>query len=108
MITLCSIDTIAEGQSKGFELADGRSLFAVRHDGQVYLYRNRCPHRGIELNIQEDEFLDMDGALIICSTHGALFQIDNGECLAGPCQGEWLETVAYAVEEGELKVAAQG
>ncbi|HUH37443.1 MAG TPA: Rieske (2Fe-2S) protein [Spongiibacteraceae bacterium] len=108
MITLCDIDAIPEGASKGFELSDGRSLFAVRKDGAVHLYRNRCPHRGVELNIQEDDFLDMDGALIICSAHGALFQIDTGECLAGPCQGDWLEPVPFEIRDGALAVSAQG
>jgi nitrite reductase/ring-hydroxylating ferredoxin subunit len=44
-----------------------------------------CPHLGIPLNWAPERFLDLDGTLIQCSSHGALFQIDSGECIAGPC-----------------------
>ncbi len=50
----------------------------------------------------EHDFLDMDGALIQCSTHGALFEIESGHCLAGPCQGDRLTPVPFAEEDGQL------
>lgn len=89
MIRLCAPDELAEGRSRGFAL-DGDKLFAVRKDGQVYVYRNRCPHRGIALEWQADQFLDASASLIQCATHGALFLIDSGECVAGPCAGQSL------------------
>ena len=48
MLRLCAPDELAEGQSRGFERAT-EQLFAVRKDGQLYAYRNSCPHRGIPL-----------------------------------------------------------
>lgn len=87
MTVLCHIDDIDDEQSKGFEVG-GDNLFAVKKNGQVFLYRNSCPHLGVELNWQEDKFLDMDGMLIQCSTHGALFLIEDGACVSGPCQGQ--------------------
>ncbi len=80
MITLCHIDDIEEGCSKGFEVLN-KYLFAVKKDGRTYLYYNYCPHLGTPLEWQEDQFLDSDGALIQCSTHGALFLIENGQCI---------------------------
>ena len=44
------------------------------------------PSSGIELNWMPDQFLESGGDLIICSTHGALFKIDDGLCISGPCQ----------------------
>lgn len=93
MIHLCSSDALAEGQSRGF-LVDSLSLFVVRKDGQVYAYRNRCPHRGVGLQWQPDAFLDDSASLIRCATHGALFLIDSGECVAGPCAGQALQALA--------------
>jgi len=90
MIRLCAPDELTEGQSRGFVIADNK-LFAVRKDGQVYAYLNRCPHRGIPLEWQPDQFLDASASLIQCATHGALFLIDSGECVAGPCAGKSLE-----------------
>ena len=45
----------------------------------------------------EDQFLDMDKEYIICSTHGALFNVEDGECIWGPCQGESLTKVELEI-----------
>lgn len=90
MPLLCTSRELPEGQSRGFQHGTLR-LLAVRHAGQVYLYENRCPHRGIPLEWQADQFLDSSASLITCSRHGALFLIESGECVAGPCEGEALQ-----------------
>lgn len=71
-------------------------LLAVRRAGQVYVYRNRCPHRGVALEWHADEFLDPSASLIQCATHGALFLIESGECIAGPCEGKSLSVIDSA------------
>ena len=103
MISLISADEIEEGRSKGIEL-DNHYMFAVKKDGQIFLYWNRCPHLGTPLEWEEDKFLDQDGALIICSTHGALFQIDGGRCLAGPCKGKHLQMIPFILDNGMVMV----
>lgn len=90
---LCAPNELAEGQSRGFVI-DGEKLFAVRKDGQVFAYRNRCPHKGINLEWLPDQFLDHSASLIQCAIHGALFLIDSGECVAGPCSGQSLDSLA--------------
>jgi nitrite reductase/ring-hydroxylating ferredoxin subunit len=89
MKLVCQSNHISEGQSRGFAVGELR-LLAVRKQGRVYLYENRCPHRGVPLEWIPDQFLDHSGSLLQCSTHGALFLIDNGECVAGPCTGQAL------------------
>ena len=42
---------------------------------------------------QPDQFLDPSNSLIQCATHGALFLIENGECVAGPCAGQSLTAI---------------
>ena len=101
MSTLCHIDDIPEGKSKGFE-TDTTPLFAVKKNGQVYIYQNSCPHLGVELNWQEDQFLDRDESLIMCSTHGALFIIEDGHCVAGPCTGENLKAIDFEIIDGQI------
>ena len=53
-----------------------------------------------------DKFLDLDGSLIQCSSHGALFQVESGECITGPCAGDHLMQVELRVEDGSYYVAA--
>ncbi|WP_439857902.1 Rieske (2Fe-2S) protein [Pseudomonas syringae] len=99
MIFLCTSSHLPEAHSKGFALGE-HALFAVRRQGQVFVYQNRCPHRGIPLEWQPDQFLDSSASLIQCATHGALFLIENGECVAGPCEGQSL-TVIKSREDAE-------
>lgn len=98
---LCHIDDITEGQSKGFSV-NGQDLFAVKKMGKVYIYDNHCPHVGVNLEWLPDQFLDNDGCLIQCSMHGALFTIENGHCIAGPCQGDALTPLEFVVEDGVI------
>jgi len=93
MKRLCAPNELAEGQSRGFVI-ENEKLFAVRKDGRVFAYRNRCPHKGISLEWLPDQFLDPSASLIQCATHGALFLIDSGECVAGPCAGQSLHALA--------------
>lgn len=99
-----SLNDITEASSKGFALANGQSIFAVKKDGQLVVYHNRCPHLGIELEWNEDEFLDSEGALIQCCTHGALFIIETGECVAGPCVGEYLQSLPISIDGDTVTV----
>ena len=89
---LCTSKALIEGSSRGFE-HNGMRLLAVRRNGQVYAYKNRCPHRGVPLEWQPDQFLDSSASLIQCATHAALFLIETGECVAGPCAGQSLTAI---------------
>jgi len=99
MIRLCASNELAEGQSRGFTLQQLQVL-AVRRDGALYLYENRCPHRGIALEWLPDQFLDTSGSLLQCATHGALFLIESGECVAGPCSGQSLRSLQGIEQDG--------
>jgi len=71
--------------------------FAVRYDGRVFAYLNRCAHVAMELDWQEGRFFDFEGRDLICSTHGAVYAASSGQCLGGPCGGAPL--VRLRVEE---------
>ena len=96
---LCSSHALSEGTSRGFELDEVR-LLITRREGRVYAYIIRCPHRGVALEWQPDQFLDASASLIQCSTHAALFLIESGECVAGPCAGQFL-TALDCREDGQ-------
>jgi len=100
-IRLCALEEIQEGEAKGFYLEQG-NYFAVKKHEQIFLYRNICPHLGTPLEWQEDKFLDYDGELIQCASHGALFVIESGECVYGPCAGSTLTKASFSIEKDEL------
>lgn len=89
MLRLCRLDDIPDGDAIGVETPQGE-VVVIRQGREVVAYRNRCPHLGIELNYQPDVFLDTEQRYIQCANHGALFQIKDGLCVFGPCQGESL------------------
>ena len=99
------ISDLPDHGSQGFTL-NGEPYFVVLKDGQAYAYKNSCPHLGVELEWEEDKFLDFEGVLIQCATHGALFVIETGKCVSGPCLGQSLEPVASRVENGLLIIAS--
>jgi nitrite reductase/ring-hydroxylating ferredoxin subunit len=103
MPILCHSNEIAEGKSKGFHLGE-RFVFAVKKYDHIYVYENSCPHLGIQLEWQPDEFLDSEASMIQCSTHGALFKIDDGECLMGPCLGQSLTAVEFHLNDGQIVI----
>ena len=49
-----------------------------------------------------DQFLDSTHSLIQCSMHGALFRIEDGLCISGPCFDQKLKAVAIEVRENEI------
>ncbi len=79
-----------------------REIFVVHKDGSFFAYYNTCPHTGATLEWQENQFLDMDNTLIQCATHDALFIIDTGECIAGPCTGDSLEALPLIIESNQI------
>ena len=106
---LCDLGAIPDGESDGFvvDTADGRcGLMVIRQGGSVVSYLNSCPHIGTPLEIRPGKFLDQSGEHILCSTHGALFNIDDGLCVAGPCVDDKLTPVAIEVRDGAIYVDA--
>jgi len=102
---LCKTSDIEDPGSKGFELKIKRktqSIFVVHKDGEFFAYYNDCPHTGATLEWQEDQFLDLDKALIQCATHDALFMINSGECIAGPCVGDTLKSLPLSIIDDTL------
>jgi len=104
---LCNSDEIEDPGSRGFEIKHGRnqlSLFVVHRDDVFTAFINRCPHTGVNLEWQEDRFLDMDNRYIQCATHDALFETDSGLCIAGPCVGQSLQPVSIEIIDGVIHV----
>jgi len=92
-----------EGGARGFTLGSGDwplRGFVVRVGDTVRGYLNRCPHAGHPLDLLPQRFLTADGALILCSSHGALFEKASGYCVAGPCAGQALTPIALQVSSG--------
>ena len=102
---LCNKQDLTEDKARGFSLdieQETLELFLVKKDDRIHAYKNNCPHLGVSLNWQEDEFLSLEKTHIECSTHGALFNLDDGHCIAGPCSGQGLTALTLDCREDEI------
>jgi len=105
---ICRLADIADSAARGFTIGSGDwplRGFVVRVRENVRGYVNRCPHAGHPLNLRPHLFLTPDGGLILCSSHGALFEKLTGYCVAGPCAGRALQPVPLKVEAGFVMLA---
>jgi nitrite reductase/ring-hydroxylating ferredoxin subunit len=105
---VCRLSDIEPNGTRGFVLGAGDwplRGFVVRLGDTVCGYLNRCPHAGHPLNMLPGRFLTSDGALILCTSHGALFEKSTGYCVAGPCIGRSLTAVPLEIRFGFVMLA---
>jgi nitrite reductase/ring-hydroxylating ferredoxin subunit len=105
---ICRLTDIEDPGARGFVVGTGDwplRGFVVRAGQEVRGYVNHCPHAGHPLNLRPHKFLTPDGALILCCSHGALFEKQTGYCVAGPCAGRSLRPVPLTVEAGFVLLA---
>lgn len=103
---LCAIDELADkGRAVVFDVVHFREparAFALRFDGRVVAYLNRCVHVPTELDWQPGEFLDADREFIICAIHGATYAPQTGHCVGGPCASGKLTRIATVEQDGAV------
>jgi nitrite reductase/ring-hydroxylating ferredoxin subunit len=113
---LCSLADLAGGACRGFALGGGdgtrgdwplRGLVVQARPGIVRAFLNWCPHAGHPLNLKPHGFLSPDGTLLMCHSHGALFEKEGGLCVAGPCAGRSLQAIPVEVD-ADLVMLAEG
>lgn len=97
---------LKESQCKSFSVKQ-TELFIVRHQGQVVAYINSCPHRKVPLEWVANQFLDYDKQFIQCATHGAIFTIDQGLCISGPCNQKSLVSLPLEERDGAINLLLQ-
>jgi nitrite reductase/ring-hydroxylating ferredoxin subunit len=105
---VCRLADIEPQGTRGFVIGAGDwplKGFVVRLGERVHGYVNRCPHAGHPLNMLPERFLTSDGSLILCTSHGALFEKSTGYCVAGPCAGRALTPVALEIRFGFVMLA---
>lgn len=108
---LLRLDALADDSLHEVEAVldgDAESLIVHRDAaGAVRAWLNVCPHAGRRLDWAPGQFLRSKDGTLVCAAHGASFELQRGECVAGPCRGEALREVAVEVRDGAVWLAAR-
>lgn len=107
---LCNTQDIALPGAKGFTFGDGLDrfeMFVVRAENGIFAYVNACPHAFTTLETFDDRFLTRAQDQILCTTHGALFDLEDGFCTSGPCAGKNLVPLTLKFEGEKIKLGPQ-
>ena len=84
---------------------DAESLVLYRLGDEVRAWLNVCPHAGRRLDWAPGQFLKSKDGHLVCAAHGASFELDRGDCVAGPSRGDALRAVQVQVRDGEVWLA---
>ena len=103
---LCASGALAErGSAFVFDVlhyGESARAFAMRIDGRVVAYLNRCVHVPTEMDWQPGEFLDSAREWILCSMHGAAYDPRDGRCIGGPCGRGRLTVIEVRELDGQV------
>jgi nitrite reductase/ring-hydroxylating ferredoxin subunit len=105
----CAVDAIPDPGARGFVIHSPRGPLAIlvaRRGPEVFAYFNVCPHTGVNLDWVPDRFLDVTSRFLQCATHGALFRLQDGFCIDGPCAGRSLRAVPLSAAGGQVEIDA--
>lgn len=105
---LCPLDAIKINGAIVLDFRDGEARFSLlltRTANGVFGYENVCPHARSPLERPDGRVVIQQKQFIICTAHGASFQIETGRCVAGPGLGTALNRVGVAVLGGQVRIA---
>jgi nitrite reductase/ring-hydroxylating ferredoxin subunit len=108
VIFLCRTADIADPGTANVVLGPGEDdldVLIVKSAGQVQAYINCCPHQFIPLETFPNHFLTEDKRHLVCSGHGALFELQTGFCTWGPCEGLALDPLKVVERDGSVYLA---
>lgn len=115
---ICLVEELSNHQAKRFQIRcsdippfigmnaepeDYLPAFVLRKEEQIVAYLNRCAHLPMEMDWNPGQFFDENFSHIVCSTHYALYEINTGICIQGPCpKGSKLISLKIQVENGKI------
>ncbi len=100
-VRLCAAADIPDGGARELFVGpqdDPLHVVLFRQGDRVFAYRNRCPHFLLPLNAGPGRFIMIDGGLVMCAWHSAVFRVADGAGIDGPCLGGSLEPLAIGAE----------
>lgn len=97
---ITTVDTIPDAGSFIFSVRtrDGTETEAilVRTGTTIVCWLNRCRHY-THIRLDKGSGATIRDGEILCTNHGAMFNIETGYCTHGPCEGSYLQPIDVQV-----------
>ncbi len=67
----------------------GKILYGIvtRVGNRYFAFQNLCKHLPVTLDAGDGNVSSEDHQHLQCHMHGAMYELESGECIAGPCVG---------------------
>ena len=86
---------------------DDLKIIVTNYKKKIYAYLNSCPHDTRPL-CKDPEYLWTKKKQLQCMHHQALFNPQDGRCIKGPCEGDYLLKISTIQKNGELIFYKEG
>ena len=109
-IFLCRVEQLEDPGTWNTVLTEGGEeldIVVVQTNGARHAYINSCPHQFIPLETFPNHFLTEDKQFLVCSGHGACFELATGACYSGPCRGKGLDPLKIEERDGAIYLAEE-
>ncbi|MFW6376845.1 MAG: Rieske (2Fe-2S) protein [archaeon] len=80
---------------------DRREAILLREDGDVVGWLNYCQHF-THVRLDKGSGATRRDGEVLCTNHGAMFDVESGLCTHGPCEGAYLEGIDVHAEDGDV------
>nr|WP_022970969.1 Rieske (2Fe-2S) protein [Xanthomonas maliensis] len=80
------------------------SMVLHRQGTQLRAWLNVCPHAGRRLDWAPGQFLQTQEGHLVCAAHGASFELEQGQCVGGPCRGQALLAVPVRLDGEQVLI----
>lgn len=94
-------DGAADGNGNTAENGDRREAILLREDGDVVGWLNYCQHF-THIRLDKGSGAERRDGEVLCTNHGAMFDVESGLCTHGPCEGAYLEDIEVSAESGAV------
>jgi len=103
---ITSVDDVPSDTTLVYRLrpVDGeepREAILLRDEEGVVSWLNYCQHF-THIKLDKGSGAELRNGEVICTNHGAYFEVDSGRCTYGPCEGAYLTEVEVAVDDGDV------
>ncbi len=103
-VELAKLQDLQEGETKLISVEGEppyRSIVLVKSKDQFLAYWNVCQHIAIPLDGGLGS-LPLIGGYLVCSTHGAKYEVTDGTCVKGPCTGSKLPAIELEMTDDAI------